>query len=106
MSGKGVDARLIDARDPALGQSNLGRGDLPVVVLVSTVAAVPIPIAPPIPRPSNRKMTEEEKKLSIRHVHDEIDLRRSLLRENYREMYTALTKSFLWQECLNPSRKP
>ena len=50
--------------------------------------------------PSDRPMTEDEKKIAIQHVNDEMDHRKRLLTANFRETHAALVESFPWKECL------
>ncbi len=63
--------------------------------LVSTQAAFAVP-----PRPSSREMTEKEREVVLHEAQAVIAERKKLVRENYREMFEALSKAFPLRECL------
>jgi hypothetical protein len=50
---------------------------------------------------SDRKLTDEEQQLVIREAKEDIEKRRNILREKYREMHAALLKAFPLDEYLN-----
>jgi hypothetical protein len=54
----------------------------------------------PPPPPSSREMTEEERKVVLQEAQAVLAQRKKLIRENYREMFDALSKAFPLGECL------
>jgi hypothetical protein len=54
----------------------------------------------PPPPPSSREMTEEERKVVLQEAQTVIAARQKLVRDNFREMFDALSKAFPLRECL------